>query len=439
MVLGWGRVHRFDQTVTRLSPGDGGERILELLTNQEQTSLAHGMGRSYGDVALNDGQGLIVTPRLNNLISADWETGIVRASAGHTLDDLLQIAVPKGWFPPVMPGTKFVTLGGAVANDVHGKNHHQKGSFGNHVRRFALVRSDQGVIECSPEENTDLFNLTIGGLGLTGVLLWVEIQLTPIRSSVLNVENVTCRSLDDFFRLSQESADWPYTVMWVDCFARGKKLGRGIFTRARLRTDLDFTVHDNKTVEWPVTTPGFLMNRWTISAFNRLYRWRPAARFKGVQHYDPYFFPLDGIRGWNKLYGKNGFYQHQSLIPLEQGEAGVRALLERIGRGQQGSFLAVLKVHGAERSPGVMSFCSPGEGVSLALDFANKGKATLSLLADLDKIVRDHGGRLYPAKDGHMSSDFFQESYPQWERLEEARDPNMSSSFWRRVTQQSGV
>lgn len=439
MVLSWGRVHRLEQSGTVLEPGRERLQAAALLGDTSSSLIAHGLGRSYGDVALNEGGRLAITPRLNHLIAADWSSGIVRAAAGLSSEELLRISVPRGWFLPVTPGTKFVTLGGAVANDVHGKNHHHKGSFGAYVSSLGLMRSDRGLIICSRTENADLFALTIGGLGLTGIIMWVEIQLAPIRSANLDVESIPYKSLEDFFRLSKESEDWPYTVTWVDCFATGKSRGRGIFSRGRPRCDLDLTVHSNKSVNWPMTTPGFLLNRLSISTFNALYRSRPTARFNGIQHYDPFFYPLDGISGWNKLYGSRGFFQHQCLIPAAQGEAGVRALLTRIAKGGQGSFLAVLKVHGPERSPGVMSFCAPGEGVSLALDFANKGKSTRKLLTALDRIVRDHGGRLYPAKDAHMAPDFFQESYPRWRELEAARDPRLSSSFWRRVTQPSGA
>ena len=431
MVLSWGRVHRFEHQVVRLDPAKAVQQVSRGFGDAPPV-LAHGLGRSYGDVALNDRGTLLATPRCNQFLFADWDTGVVRAASGLSNEELLRVCVPKGWFLPVSPGTKFVTLGGAVANDVHGKNHHHAGSFGAHVRRFALLRSDRGIVECSRDENPDLFALTIGGLGLTGVILWVEFQLSRIGSAFLDVENLSCDSLSDFFRLSEESKAWPYTVMWVDCFARGASLGRGIFSRGRPRNDGNCQPHSRKSIAWPVTTPSWLLNRASISAFNALYRSRPGASFRGVQHYDPFFYPLDRILGWNRLYGTNGFYQHQSLIPLRSGEAGVRGLLMRIAQAGQGSFLAVLKVHGPETSPGVMSFCR--EGVSLALDFANKGAPTRALLASLDDIVREHGGRLYPAKDGHMSSDFFQHSYPDWPRLEAARDPKISSSFWRRVT-----
>lgn len=435
MVLSWGRAHRFEHaSTTKIGRLDAlGPEIESRFEQSAEGVLAHGMGRSYGDVALNDGGDLVVTPDYDCLISADWETGIVRASAGLTLDNLLKICVPKGWFPPVSPGTKFVTLGGAVANDVHGKNHHVAGSFGAHVQRLKLIRSDRGSLECSRDENSELFALTLGGLGLTGIIEWVELQLKPIGSAYMHVENMACANLQEFFQLSEDSREWDYTVMWLDCFARGKSAGRGIFTRGRMLDDGDFAVHAGKAMTMPVTMPGWLLNRLTISCFNALYRRRPAARFKGRQHYDPFFYPLDGINDWNKLYGSKGFFQHQCIIPPDVAYEGISKLLEAIRKSGQGSFLAVLKVHGDEPSPGVMSFCR--EGASLALDFANRGKRTLKLLSELDAIVAEYGGRTYAAKDGRMSAEFFQTSYPRWQELEAVRDPKIQSSFWRRVTE----
>ena len=435
MVLSWGRVQRYEHDVRRLRAGRETAQIKAAFEG-EASVLAHGLGRSYGDVALNDGGCLLMTPGMDQLISADWKTGRIRASAGLSNEELLRVCVPKGWYLPVTPGTKFVTLGGAVANDVHGKNHHKKGSFGAHVTRIGLMRSDRGLVELSRDENADLFALTLGGLGLTGIILWVELQLAPIQSAYVDVENIPCASLSDFFRLSEESQEWDYTVMWVDCFATGDELGRGIFSRARPRSDGRLDVHSTKAVKWPVPTPGFALNRMSISVFNALYRARPGARYVGEQHYDPFFYPLDKILDWNLLYGSKGFFQHQSLLPPELGEAGIREMLQRIAQSGQGSFLAVLKVHGPETSPGVMSFCR--EGVSLALDFANKGASTLRLFSDLDAIVRNYGGRVYPAKDSRMSAEFFQEAYPEWTRLEAERDPKVSSSFWRRVTETGG-
>ena len=391
-------------------------------------------GRSYGDVALNDGGTLIKTGNLNRLISADWEKGIVRAESGLTLDALLRVCVPKGWFLPVTPGTKFVSLGGAVANDVHGKNHHISGSFGAHVKRLGLSRSDGEAFILSPRKNKDLFKLTISGLGLTGFIEWVELQLIPIKSASMTVENIPFNSLDEFFAHSDDSKNWPYTVAWVDCLASGQELGRGIFSRGRhSEVPGALAAHDASTkLTWPADAPNWFLNKVSISTFNRLYRARPGARFQGEQHYDPFFYPLDGIKNWNKMYGKQGFFQHQSIIPKDEAHNGVRALLEVIERSGQGSFLAVMKNHGRETSPGLNSFCL--EGTSLALDFANHGAKTLSLLSELEAISLKHGGRLYPAKDGTMSAAGYQQGYPNWRALEDARDPILDSAFWQRVT-----
>lgn len=429
-VLSWGRAQRYDQTVVslgRFETAFDGNRPLD------GPVTFRGMGRSYGDVALNENGTLVQATGPDSVIAFDRETGILRARSGLTLADLHRITIPAGWIVAVTPGTKFVTLGGAVANDVHGKNHHTAGSFGAHVTALMLARSNGERLLCSPSDNADMFALTISGLGLTGYIEWVELQLKRITSSNLHVENRPYADLDEFFALSEESADWPYTVAWVDCFSPEAALGRGVFSRARYVEHGPLNVKPaDKAIKWPLEMPSFLLNRMSISAFNWLYRHRPAATFKGQQDYDPFFYPLDGILDWNKLYGHKGFFQHQSIIPMENGKAGVRELLEAIRREGQGSFLAVLKVHGKELSPGLNTF--PYEGVSLALDFANRGRKTVDFLHRLDAIVFAHGGRMYPAKDALMTGETYRKTYPNWEALENARDPMISSSFWRRVT-----
>ena len=398
------------------------------------TLLPHGMGRSYGDVGLNPNGLLLQMTARDHIISFDKNSGILRARSGLTLDALLRVTVPQGWFIPVSPGSKFVTLGGAVANDVHGKNHHKDGSFGAHILALSLIRSDRAPMVCTPTKNKKMFALTLGGLGLSGIIDWVEIQLKPIKSAYLDVENIPYSSLDEFFKLSEQSADWPYSVAWVDCFAPTSKRGRGIFTRAKFSDYGGLTPHSSETkFRWPFPTPAFLLNRYTIGVFNTLYRIRPGARYKGRAHYGSYFYPLDAIADWNKLYGRKGFYQHQCLIPQNNAAEGIAEMLSIIKRAGQGSFLAVLKHHGIEPSPGVMSFCKAGPGVSLALDFANKGDKTAALLSKLDDCVAQYGGRNYIAKDAHMSAEFFQQSYPNWTALEAARDPKIMSAFWQRV------
>jgi len=395
------------------------------------TTLAHGMGRSYGDSGLNPGGGLVRMSGLDRAIAFDRGAGVLRADAGMTLDAVLRLVVPAGWFLPVTPGTKFVTLGGAVANDVHGKNHHVSGSFGRHVRRLALWRSDRGMLECGPEENAELFTATIGGLGLTGIIRWVELALIPIRSSAMTVENRRFDDLDGFFRLSAESAGWPYTVAWVDTLSTGARLGRGVFSRGRHAESGRLTAHRAGGPALPADAPGFLLNRWTVGGFNRLYYARPGAGFSGTTHYDPFFYPLDRLRGWNRLYGRRGFYQWQGLVPAAAAHDAVRQLLDRVGRSGEASFLAVLKEFGDLPSPGPMSF--PMAGTTLALDFPNRGAPTLALMAELDRLVAEVGGRLYPAKDGRMPAAAFRAGYPGWRDLEAQRDPLLLSGFWRRV------
>ena len=435
-LLSWGRAHRFSQDVLDIKPDPETQLSQIAQASPNGKLIPFGQGRSYGDVSLNDRGSVVKTTRLDKVLEFDRDSGIFRGEAGLTLNDILKIIVPHGWFLPVTPGTKFVTLGGGVANDVHGKNHHGAGSFGTYIERLALMTSDGKTHMCSNEENTDFFRMTIGGLGLTGLILWVEFRLTAIKSSYLDVENIPYDNLEDFFSLSESSANWPYTVAWVDCFSSGSNLGRGIFTRAKFTDYGPLEQHSSdKKITWPFPTPAFFLNRLSISAFNWLYRNRAGAQYIGRQHYNSFFYPLDGILSWNKLYGRRGFYQHQSLVPLKDAKKAMKLVLQTIQKSGQGSFLAVMKLHGRESSPGVMSFCAPGEGVSLALDFPNKGGKTLSLLSDLDKTIEDHGGRLYPAKDGHMSASLFQKSYPRWKELEAMRDSNFQSSFWRRVTQ----
>jgi L-gulonolactone oxidase len=366
------------------------------------------------------------------MIEANWLTGLVRAEAGLSLDALLRIAVPNGWFPPVTPGTKFVTLGGAVANDVHGKNHESAGAIGCHVRRIGLARSSGEVLELSASDNTELFQATIGGLGLTGLILWVELALKPIGSSDIETETIAIADLDHFFRLAQDSGDWEHTVAWVDCFAKGAKLGRGLFIRGRHHPHGALHVHRDPRLAVPLDAPSWLLNASTVRLFNLAYRWRPWATGRHTVHYDPYFYPLDSIYGWNRLYGPSGFFQHQSVVPTSTAVGAMQRLLTLTGEYRQGSFLVVLKTFGARKSPGLLSF--PLEGATLALDLPNRGENTQKLLQAMTDVVVEAGGRVYPAKDATMSPEAFRLGYPDWTRLEALRDPKIMSDFWRRVT-----
>lgn len=425
----WGRLRRVEAPLAIPAFRD---QAVAALAGTPGPLLPLGAGRSYGDLCENAGGSLIATEALARLMAADWETGVVRAEAGLTLDGLLQVAVPRGWFVPVTPGTKFVTLGGAVANDVHGKNHESAGTLGRHVRRIGLARSSGEILELSREDDSGLFAATIGGLGLTGLILWVELALKKIDSALIEVETLPMRDLDDFFRLSQDSAGWEHTVAWVDCLARGRAIGRGLFMRGRHHPDGPLEVHRPPRLSVPVDAPPGLLNSLTVGLFNNAYRHRPWALGRQVAHYDPFFYPLDAIGGWNRLYGPRGFYQHQSAIPTAQAAQALERLLTLTGQYREGSFLIVLKLFGDLRSPGLMSFPLPG--ATLALDLPNRGASTQGLLRAMGDVVMEAGGRLYPAKDATMTAEAFRLGYPNWTELEARRDPEIMSDFWRRVT-----
>ena len=430
-VLSWGRTTREPQRVAAPRFRD---ELPDLIGDPSCASkLAIGMRRSYGDSCLNGAGALIDMGGLDRFIRFEPETGVLCAEAGVGLSDILRFVVPKGWFLPTTPGTRFVTLGGALANDVHGKNHHVCGSFGRHVRRFGLLRSDRGRQTVTAESDPALFSSTVGGLGLTGIIEWVEIQLVRIGSAYLEVETVPYARLDDFWPLTEASAAFEHTVAWIDCTSRGEKRGRGIFSRANWIADGVYAVHDDRS--WkrvPFETPGLALNGLTVGAFNNAYYYLGGASAgKSRQHYASFFYPLDAVHGWNRLYGRNGMLQYQCVIPRDNQRDGIAALLDVITASGQGSFLAVLKTFGELTSPGLLSF--PRPGATLALDFPFRGEATLKLMAQLDAIVAEAGGALYPAKDGRMPAEMFRRSFPQWERL--MKDPEMSSDFWRRVAQ----
>jgi L-gulonolactone oxidase len=428
--LSWGRVERGSQEVA--APAFRDELPGLLATSGDRSLLAVGLGRSYGDSCLNGGQRLIAMTRLDRLISLDSTRGIVQAEAGLALGELLRHIVPKGWFTTTTPGTRHATLGGLVANDVHGKNHHRAGSFGHGVRSLGLLRSDRGQIDLAPDEG-GLLAATIGGLGLTGIITSVELDLAPIRSAYLDVERIAFGHVRDFFRLAEESADsHEHTVAWIDCAATGSDLGRGIFQRANWLDDGDLAAHPDSALSLPFETPGALLNSVVIRAFNSLYyRLQKSGRARQRMHYAPFFYPLDKIGQWNRLYGRAGFYQYQCLVPPSAAETAIEELMREIAASGAASALSVLKTLGPSRSPGMLSFAR--QGATLALDFANRGAPTLALLGRLDDIVRQAGGRLYPAKDGRMPADMFRAGYPEWTGFAARVDPRFSSNFWRRV------
>jgi FAD/FMN-containing dehydrogenase len=401
---------------------------------QDNKGLAVGLGRSYGDSGLNPDGAVIAMRALDRMHAFDREQGVLRADAGLSLDELIGLAAPHGFFPAVVPGTRFVTLGGAVANDVHGKNHYRAGAFGRHVRRLSLRRTDGSQIELGPGDETGLFAATLGGLGLTGVIEWVELALKKISSGFIDAEDIAFGSLPEFFAIADESdATHEYTVAWVDCTRSGGSLGRGIFSRGNIAPEGGYPGNAGPSrLRIPVEFPRHALNALTLRAFNALYfAAKRAGAGKRRIPYAPFFFPLDAIGDWNRLYGRDGMYQYQCVIPPAVRAEAIGELLNVIARSGQGSFLAVLKTFGPLISPGLLSF--PREGVTLALDFSNRGAETLALFDSLDKIVQSAGGRLYPAKDGRIGAAMFASGYPNLPEFCKHLDPGLSSSFWRRV------
>jgi FAD/FMN-containing dehydrogenase len=427
----WGRYPRVEQKIVRVS-----DRTRDLdISNTGSSVLPHGNGRSYGDSCLNGGGTLIHTRGLDRFISFDPATGRLECEAGVLLADILDLVVPQGWFLPVTPGTKFVTIGGAIANDVHGKNHHRTGTFGRHVTSFVLLRSDGERMTCSANENPTLYAASIGGLGLTGLIVTAQIQLRRIAGPWLSTETHRFRNLGSFFELSQASdRSYEYTVAWIDCAARGDALGRGLFTRANHApaNPESKPAAPSGHLSVPVTPPISLVNRLSLRSFNALY-YRKQRRdvIHSTSHYEPQFYPLDGIGRWNRLYGPRGLLQYQCVIPPASAREGITELVTAIAASGSGSFLAVLKEFGDMPSPGMLSF--PRPGTTLALDFPNDGMTTFALLDRLDDIVAAAGGAVYPAKDARMSGRHFRQYFPQWESFAPHIDPRFSSSFWRRV------
>lgn len=397
------------------------------------TLLPYGLGRSYGDSCLNENGCLVDSRQLDHLIAFDDQKGLLRCEAGVSLAQILDIIVPRGWFLPVTPGTKFVTLAGAIANDVHGKNHVNMGTIGCHVTQFELLRSEGSRLLCSASSNPGLFSATIGGLGLTGFISWAELQLIPVTGSLMDEESFQCENLEDMLRLFRESdVNYQYTVAWIDCLAHGKHAGRGIFTRGNHSAISDYEPRRLRTTRSvPVVFPPGCLNRWSVGLFNQLYYRKLLGHHKTSRmDYDPFFYPLDAIHHWNRLYGPAGFIQYQCVLVNHAAEA-MRELLDRIARSGQPSPLNVLKEFGGRVSPGMLSF--PRKGLTLALDFPNRGEKTLALCRALDEVVLQSGGALYPAKDSRMSSAMFAASFPRLEEFRQYRDPAFSSSFWRRV------
>jgi FAD/FMN-containing dehydrogenase len=427
-VSSWGRLTQASHNLAWLDHPDFREGTP--LPLPPGPGIAHGMGRSYGDACLNPDGVLWMTRRLDRFIRFDDQDGTLQCEAGVLLRDIQRLAVPRGWMLPVTPGSQLVTVGGAIANDVHGKNHHVAGSFGDHVLELVLQRSDGEVITCGPGHNRDWFSATVGGIGLTGVVLSARIQLRRVASPWLQSQTIPYRSLDEFFQLADASErDWEHTVSWIDCLAGS---GRGLFMRGNHADLRSGPLPASRGRSVPFVPPVSLVNPLSLRAFNTMYF--HLGRLKAgtaVSHYEPFFYPLDNLQDWNRIYGPKGFFQYQCAVPRAHGQAAIAAMLRETSHSGMGSFLAVLKTFGQRSSTGWLGFPSPG--VTLALDFPNQGAASERLFRSLDAIVAQSGGRIYLAKDARMPASLFRSGYPNAERLSKYRDPLTSSAMSRRL------
>ena len=436
-LAGWGRFPVRDCREATPRTLDDLRRLLG-----EGPLIARGAGRAYGDSALNESC-TVSMRRFDRMLAFDEKKGVLACEAGVMLADVLDVLVPRGFFPSVTPGTRFVTVGGMVAADVHGKNHHVAGSFGAHLRWIDVMTGEAEVVRCAPEEEAELYRHTVGGMGLTGIVLRAAFELVPVETAYLVQETVPAADLDEALAAFEASGRWTYSVAWIDCQAGGGQLGRSLLYRAehaklddlppRLR-DRPLRPPARGTVTVPLDLPSWALNRWSLRAFNeRYYAKGRRAAGRRVVDYETFFYPLDAIGGWNRLYGRRGLAQYQCVLPRAGSRDGLAAMLETVGRAGQGSPLAVLKLFGP--GDGVLSF--PAEGYTLALDFPVR-PATLALMDRLDAIVAAHGGHLYLAKDARMPESVFRKTQPNLEdfaafRREAGADRHFASVQSRRL------
>lgn len=417
--------------------------VIKQLVQQAPSLIARGNARCYGDSSLNDQ--LFSTLKLNKILALDTEQGVIECQAGVQLADVLDVIVPRGYFLPVTPGTKFVTVGGAVASDVHGKNHHVAGCFSQHVISLQLMLADGSVLTCSESENPELFYKTCGGMGLTGIILSVKFRLKAIESAFIRQETIKAANLQEIMQLFEESQSWTYTMAWIDCLSKGNKRGRSLMMRGEVALPAELPAkYRQKPLELPkkpkltvpFNFPSFVLNSLSVRAFNWLY-YHKQLKPKRVDiiPYNVFFYPLDAIHHWNRIYGSNGFVQYQFVLPQQYSKEGLEQILDKIAASGEGSFLAVLKQFGAADDSRKFSFPMPG--YTLALDF-KVNKKVFKLLDELDKIVLRLGGRIYLTKDARMSAathrQILTDTYPPEVSYGEDRAGKFTSAQYRRLT-----
>lgn len=429
----WGRLKR--TSAPQVIKPNNYEDLLKNLKKHRKLGkvLPIGMMRSYGNSCLIKEGLMLDMTEFRKINSFDEQSGLINVQAGISLDELLKFIVPKGWFVPTSPGTKYVTIGGAIANDIHGKNHHKFGSFCNSVKKMKVL-STEGKLQLLEDPDDEMFRATCGGLGLTGLILEAEIQLAEIKSSYLNVETIKFNNLKEFFEIEKQSIEnYEFTVSWIDLTNESKYFGRGLFQRANWADDKDLTPHSSLRIPIPFSLGFNLVGKKLMKLFNFLYFSKNLKKkTKEKTHYGSFFYPLDVLKGWNKLYGKNGFSQYQFVLPEENSKTGLDEILKVLKNDKFMPRLCVLKTFGKIPSLGHLSF--PLKGTTLAMDFPINIKKNKNLYSKLDEIVIKNGGRIYPAKDSFMNSRTFQSSYKNFLKFKKFKDTHISSDFWERVS-----
>lgn len=408
-ISGWGRCPKYD--VNEVFP-DSEKDLLNILSKNPNSFIARGNGRSYGDSSINKELTISMT-KMNKFLSWDSTNGILVAEAGALISDIIEFLMPQGWFPTVSPGTKYITLGGAIASDIHGKNHHLEGSFGRHVNWIEIVNDQNKIIRCSPNENVNIFNWTIGGMGLTGVITKCSIKLRKIETGWISQKVIANDNLENTLNSFYENNHYLYSVAWIDCLSDKKKFGRSILIlgdhvkkNKLLKTQEIFPKIKKQLISFPFEMPSFFLNNFFVSIFNNIYYHLNKRKKTSLISWDNYFYPLDSIKNWNKMYGRNGFFQFQCVIPLESSKEAYTKMLRLIQKESSGSFLAVLKKFGS----GNEYFSFPEDGFTLALDFKNSDR-NIKTASKLSKIVSEYNGSIYLAKDSLLQSIEFKNIY----------------------------
>jgi decaprenylphospho-beta-D-ribofuranose 2-oxidase len=432
---GWGRYPVVEANTVRPETWSSVDNYVK--NANSDALIARGKGRSYGDASVNDNGLTILLERFDRFLAFNNNSGDLHLESGVTLEEIINIFAPRGWFPAVVPGTKYVTVGGAIAADIHGKNHHRDGSFCNFVKGFTVIVASGEKVFCSREQNSDLFWATIGGMGLTGIITDVQITLKPIESVFIDKTEIKAKNLDAVLALFDEhEKNYQYSVAWIDCLARGKDLGRSILMLGNSVSKNDerikhlsnpLSLKEKRQIQVPLDSPDWLLNSFTMGTFNSLfYAKQMSNHHQGIADFESYFFPLDAIGSWNRLYGKRGFIQHQTVFPEEASREALKKLLTMTSENGWGSFLAVLKRFGPQ--DGWLSF--PHPGYTLTLDIAVKD-GLFEFLKELESVVLNYGGRIYLAKDSFLSPEGFRKMYPRfadWQKVKAKYDPKNTFS-----------